>query len=85
MRAGVKIFGSLHGQYLDLIRLFEKYGIPDTDPSYYKKSDIESLDYLFLGNYVDRGNFSLEVICLLLALKVKFPLSIHLLRGGHED
>jgi protein phosphatase len=47
-------------------------------------SDIDSFDYLFLGNYVDRGKFSLETICVLMSLKVKFPTQVHLLRGYHE-
>lgn len=85
MRPGVKIFGSLHGQFGDLMRFFNEYGIPDTDPIFQKKSDIEGLDYLFLGNYVDRGRNSLEVICTLLALKLKHPQHIFLLRGSHED
>jgi len=50
-----------------------------------KNGDIESCDYVFLGNYIDRGKNSLEVICILLALKLKFPESIYLLRGAHED
>lgn len=85
LRAGVKIFGSIHGQMGDLLRFFKQYGVPDDDFQFERKSDIEALDYLFLGNYVDRGTNSLEVICLLLALKLKFPAHIHLLRGSHED
>lgn len=61
------------------MRFFDLWGIPDT------AGDIESYDYLFLGDYVDRGAHSLETICLLMALKVKFPEKIHMLRGNHED
>ena len=85
MRPGVKIFGSIHGQFADLLRFFKEYGIPDDDYSFENKGDIEAIEYLFLGNYIDRGTNSLEVICLLLALKLKFPDHIHLLRGSHED
>ncbi len=85
LRPGVKIFGSIHGQFEDLMRFFNQYGIPDNDPIYERKCEIECLDFLFLGNYVDRGKNSLEVICTLLALKLKFPKHIHLLRGSHED
>ena len=85
LRPGVKIFGSIHGQFGDMLRFFQTHGVPDTDPSFDRKSDIEALDYLFLGNYVDRGRNSLEVICTLLALKLKYPKQIHLLRGSHED
>lgn len=76
--APIKIFGDLHGQFGDLMRLFEEYGTPST------AGDITYIDYLFLGDYVDRGSHSLETICLLLALKIEHPRSVHLIRGNHE-
>lgn len=79
-----KIFGSIHGQFRDLLRFFEHFGVPATNPGF-GQSDIEAVGYLFLGNYVDRGKNSLEVICTLLALKLKYPREIILLRGAHED
>ena len=74
----MKIFGDLHGQFLDLMRLFDEYGAPST------AGDITYIDYLFLGDYVDRGAHSLETICLLLALKIEHPKAVHLIRGNHE-
>lgn len=76
--APVKLFGDLHGQFGDLMRLFEEYGTPST------AGDITYIDYLFLGDYVDRGAYSLETICLLLALKIEHPKNVHLIRGNHE-
>ncbi|KAL1298855.1 hypothetical protein HN51_043144 [Arachis hypogaea] len=78
LKAPIKIFGDLHGQFGDLMRLFDEYGSPST------AGDIAYIDYLFLGDYVDRGQHSLETICLLLALKVEYPKNVHLIRGNHE-
>ncbi|KAI4368683.1 hypothetical protein MLD38_017213 [Melastoma candidum] len=78
LRAPVKIFGDLHGQFGDLMRLFDEYGSPST------AGDVAYIDYLFLGDYVDRGQHSLETISLLLALKVEYPNNVHLIRGNHE-
>ena len=81
VEAPVKVFGDIHGQYQDLMRFFDLFSAPIQGPG----GDIDGLDYIFLGDYVDRGTHSLETICLLMALKIKFPNQIHLLRGNHED
>ncbi|XP_047334395.1 serine/threonine-protein phosphatase BSL1-like [Impatiens glandulifera] len=78
LKAPVKVFGDLHGQFGDLMRLFDEYGFPSP------AGDITYIDYLFLGDYVDRGQHSLETITLLLALKIEYPDSVHLIRGNHE-
>lgn len=72
LEAPIKICGDIHGQYYDLLRLFENGGFPP------------AANYLFLGDYVDRGKQGLETICLVMAFKIKFPENFFILRGNHE-
>lgn len=80
MSTPCKIFGDIHGQFADLQRFFAAYGSPNP-----YTGDIEYVQYLFLGDYVDRGRASLEVVAFLLALKICHPAEVVLLRGNHED
>jgi diadenosine tetraphosphatase ApaH/serine/threonine PP2A family protein phosphatase len=70
--APVQLCGDVHGQYSDLIRIFDACGYPP------------ERNYCFLGDYVDRGRQSLETILLLLAYKCRYPNHFFLLRGNHE-
>jgi protein phosphatase len=82
IRSPCKIFGNLYGMYNDLMRYFESFGNPSDDN---QMGDISVMQYIFLGDFCDRGLYSLEIILLLFALKIKYPEFIYLIRGHHED
>eukprot|EP00933_Yihiella_yeosuensis_P078261 TRINITY_DN8953_c0_g4_i1.p1 TRINITY_DN8953_c0_g4~~TRINITY_DN8953_c0_g4_i1.p1 ORF type:complete len:439 (-),score=61.03 TRINITY_DN8953_c0_g4_i1:267-1583(-) len=70
----VNVVGDVHGQFFDLFTIFEQNGLPS-----------EENPYIFNGDFVDRGSFSVEVLLLLLAWKVALPSHFRLARGNHED
>ena len=73
IKAPLYICGDIHGQYYDLLRVFDILNYPPQST------------FLFLGDYVDRGKQSLECLLLLLCLKIQYPDKIFLLRGNHES
>ena len=68
----VNLVGDIHGQFYDLCKILRIGHNPKANK------------YLFLGDYVDRGNFSIEVVIILMALKICYPQNIFLLWGNHE-
>ena len=72
INAPINVFGDIHGQFSDMVHFLEMTGLPPTQ------------QFLFMGDYVDRGVNSIEVCVLLFTLKIMFPNSINVLRGNHE-
>ena len=80
VEAPSKIFGDIHGQIFDLVQFFRQYGSPS-----HHVGDMNLCNYVFAGDFVDRGAYSLEVLTVLMCLKIRYHPHVVLLRGNHED
>ena len=72
MRSPVNVVGDIHGHFLDLIRILQTFGLPFTK------------QFLFLGDFVDRGEFMIETVIYVYLLKANFPEKVQIIRGNHE-
>lgn len=70
----ITVVGDTHGQLQDVLTIFDLNGLPS-----------ETNQYLFNGDFVDRGVFGCEIVLLIMALKLVMPNAVHLSRGNHED
>lgn len=73
LKSPITVVGDIHGNYFDMLRIFEAKGYPP------------ETNFLFLGDYVDRGPYGLETFCLVMAFKIKFKDNFFILRGNHES
>eukprot|EP00835_Amoeboradix_gromovi_P007031 NODE_1006_length_2292_cov_0.248518.p1 type:complete len:267 gc:universal NODE_1006_length_2292_cov_0.248518:1325-525(-) len=73
LQTPIQLVGDIHGQYNDLLHIFELYNSP------------QECSYLFMGDYVDRGYYSIHVMLTLMIYKVLYPRHVNLIRGNHES
>ncbi|KAH0795010.1 Ser/Thr protein phosphatase [Histomonas meleagridis] len=72
IRSPCIIVGDIHGHLLDLLRIIQNFGLPGP------------IRYVFLGDLIDRGEFSIETLIIVFLLKVLFPTRVFIIRGNHE-
>ena len=73
LQTPIQLVGDVHGQYNDLLHIFQLYDSP------------QNCSYLFMGDYVDRGYYSIHVMLTLMVYKILYPNHVHLIRGNHES
>ena len=73
LQTPIQLVGDVHGQFNDLLHVFKLYDSP------------QNSSYLFMGDYVDRGYYSIHVMLTLMIYKILYPSHVHLIRGNHES